>query len=72
MIENEYLHKAINKLSVVYAHLWLLHNEAKSNINDKGAIEIRDLCQDVIHKIDMFTREKQLAEKFTSSHEEVV
>jgi len=64
MIEDGFLHQAINKMTVVYAHLWMLHKDACGHINESGAIEVRDLCQDLIHKVDMWKMNKELAEKF--------
>lgn len=70
MIEDGFLHDALKKMTVVYYHLNVLHKDACGHINESGAIEVRDMCHDLIHKIDMWTREKQLAEKFKP--EEVV
>ena len=71
MTETEFLHDALNKLTVPYYHLVKLRDYARAHINDEGAIDVRDFCEDLVYRIDMFTREKQIAEKF-SKPEEVV
>jgi hypothetical protein len=69
MTETNFLHDAIDKLTVAYVHIYQLHGKARSHIQEEGAMEVRDLCEDLIHKIDMFKMNKQLTEKFSKTRE---
>lgn len=54
MKDDSFKHAAVNKLSVICGHAWHLEKAAREDIHAELAIETRDLCQDIMHRIDMF------------------
>ena len=64
MNKDEWQHLAINELSVIFAYTHLLRKNAMSNINEDMAIEMRDLTDDIIHKIDMFEKKNVPLKRF--------
>lgn len=61
---NGWRHDAINKLSVIYGYLHILHKDAMGNIKEPMALEVRDLCEDTMHKIDMWEKENVPLKRF--------
>ena len=39
------------------AMMSMAHNSARMHIKENGAIELRDMCEDLIHEIDMYGKE---------------
>jgi hypothetical protein len=49
-------HDAINEISVIYGYCHLLRRKAITDITAEMAVEVRDLAEDLIYKIDMFEK----------------
>ena len=62
-------HDAVNKLSVIYGYIHMLHRDAMAHIKDDMAIDVRDLCQDLTHKIDMFERNNVQIRRFIQNQQ---
>lgn len=53
---DDFKHKATHQLFDIYALASQLHKEAQADINAPLAIETRDLCHDILYRIDMFDK----------------
>lgn len=60
MTDPDFLHDATNKLTVIYFHLCNLQKDSVTRISEPSAIETRDLCASLLHKIDMFCAEHRI------------
>lgn len=56
----DWKYDAANQLQVVKVWLNDSHKYAIENIKEDKAIEMRDLCQDMIHQIEMFLLQHKL------------
>lgn len=56
MSDKEFKHEAVNEISVIYGHLVKLHKTAQSDIKADLAIETRDLCHELIYRLEMFEK----------------
>lgn len=57
MLKDRWKHDAANKLAVIRSHLYLLHKDSLGNIKEDNAIDVRDLCQDMMCAIDIFGKQ---------------
>ena len=59
-----YKHDAVNQISVIYGYAYLARKQALEHINEDMAVEVRDLMEDLIYKIDIFEKNNVPLKKF--------
>jgi hypothetical protein len=62
MDSKSFKHNSLNAMSVIYGQVFYLEKIAIDHIRDEMAMEVRDICQDIRHKIEMW--EKTHANQF--------
>jgi len=52
--DTTFKHDAVNRISAIRARIFELERDARVHITEDMAIEYRDLCLDMINKMDLF------------------